>query len=141
MKPFQSNPNYKIIKCKSEEIIGILGTDPEIYADVLNHVIMKTSKMPQVVELMEKRNCPLFGQSTCTTPEQDEIRQFRKLSIMRSTHKHDKAKEVSQLLRENVNSVDEIANVTGENKQNVYRLLSTPKKRVKQGVCAKTQLR
>lgn len=46
----------------SQQIIEILGKDPQIYTDVLSHVIMRTFKIPEVVELMENKNyCCVTG--------------------------------------------------------------------------------
>ena len=132
---FRDNPNYYKIKKKSDEVLDLLGSDPEMFSDVLSHVIFKSSKSPVKIDLLQKKLKPLLWpdmqspKSQKTPTETAQInKDFRKIVLLCNRKKHEKAKQLSEELKSQFSAVKEIAQATGEHERFVYRALSGPKK-------------
>ena len=52
--------------------------------------------------------------------------------LLHSNNKHEKAKQLSEDLKSQFNSVKEIVHATGEHERFVYRTLSSPRKCIQQ---------
>ena len=139
---FRRNPNYYTIHMKSNQIKLILGKDSKMYCDVLSHVLYTTVRNPELLCLLREKFvlCERkpsnvsenIDETLVKMPSSTELcREIRKISVLRSTKKHEKASKLSSELKSKFPSVNQIAKVTGEKIQTVHRILSTPKKRQK----------
>ena len=106
-----------------------MGASPNTHAAVLKHVLQKAMKSPR--KSTKLQDCTTSLGKIYVTPPKDEtvVRAFRKIAILRSHKKYDKARDESNSLKSQYKMVD-IAAKTGESLQVVYRMLSDKKKRV-----------
>ena len=125
---------FKVLK-NSKQIREILGKNSKHYSDVLMHVLRKAMKSPSKAVLFKTKCVELlkFPDSNISSPEPcDEINtKLRTLAVLRSKKKTKKAKELAKELTETVGNYTEIAKKSKSNYSRVYRLIRTPKKRIK----------
>ena len=93
-----------------------------MFSDVLSHVIFKSSKSPVKLDLLQRKLKPLLWPTsqTCQTSPKTPTqiaqinKDFRKIVLLCSNKKHAKAKDLSEDLKSQFNSVKAIAQATGE---------------------------
>ena len=112
----------------------ILGDDVDMYCDVLSHVLMKTRNSEQQLQKLSERYVVIPASqyhSNSPTPV-SATKTVRQISVLWSNKKHDKARELAEVLKSQFPSVNDIAKATGENKCTIHRILCSPKKRIKE---------
>ena len=67
--------------------------------------------------------------TTNVTPGKNEnvSRKLRKIAVLRSKQKHNKAQNITEKLKAQYQTVTQIAREAGNNNKSLYRLLSPPK--------------
>ena len=133
---FRNNPNYYTIQTKSKQIIEILGDDVDLYCDVLLHVLMETRNSEQHLQKLNQRYvvlpaCEYDPHSVESNPG-TATKTVRQMAVLHSNKKHEKAKELAEVLKSQFESLNEIAKSTGENKCTVHGILSSPKNKKNQ---------
>ena len=68
------------------------------------------------------------------TPEKNGnvSKELRKIAVLRSKQRHDKAQDITEKLKAQYQTVTQIAREACDDKKSVYRLLSPPKQRKKE---------
>ena len=129
--PTKNNPppSYYRVLSTSKKVQNILGPSPNMHTTVLKHVLKKAMRSPRKSSCMPGYSSVL-GKDYITPPKDRSIsKELRKIAILRSKKKYEKAKTAAISLRHRFKSITEIADKSGECKQTVYRLLSTTDKR------------
>ena len=133
---------YQILK-NSKKIRDILGDKPLQFAAVLAHVYMKAIHSPTKSKIVREHFlrmvysptdslCSTPPSSQFSSPSSNEINsQLRKLAVLRSKRKNGKAKKIAKDLMESVGSVAQIAELGHSTYSHIFRLIHTPKKRMK----------
>ena len=100
-----------------------------------SHILKKAYKSPIKMTLLQQKQI-VINEVNSPNPEAfnpasaSVNKTFRKIALLRSKKKNGQAKTLCDELKSNFNTVKQIATITKENVRSVYRLLSSPKKRV-----------
>ena len=115
-------PSYYKVLSMSKKVQQLLSPSPNTHTTILKHVLSKAVKSPQKSKCMGKEfTSP--PKSYVMPPKVSVGKHLRKIAILKSQKKYKEAKVVATSLRSKF-KVAEIAALSGERIQVVYRLLS-----------------
>ena len=143
---FSSPMSYRKTLEASKAIGEILEDNPQMHSEILSHVLMDTLKSPHKRKSMEKLSAfitPSKGidhdKVMNDKSEQHTLNNLiRKLTVYHSKGQKPKARKivdrkiVDQFLVKGNRKVTKIASASGHYFSNIYRLMSSPKKRQKE---------
>ena len=120
-------PSYYKVLSTSKKVQQLLGPSPNTHTTILKHVLSKAAKSPKKSKYMGKEfTSP--PKSYVMPPKESVGKHLRKIAILKSQKKYKEAEVVATSLRSRF-KVAEIAALSGERIQSVYRLLSPERKR------------
>ena len=123
--PTKKPPSYYKVLSTSKKVQDLLGPSPKTHTTILKHLLNKAIKSPRKSHCMGEFTSP--PKNYVTPPKESVRKHLRKIAVLRSK-KFKKAKSVASSLKSKF-KVAEIAALTGEKIQVVYRLLSPEVKR------------
>ena len=133
----KSNPPtyYKVLN-KSKKVQEILGPSPITHTSVLKHVLKKVMRSPRKLECLKSSPFKKLHNSSFVTPPKDAsvTKDLRKIAVLRSKRNEKATKKAGEIvanLKTRFKTISEIAREASDDKKAVYRLLSPPKKRIK----------
>ena len=119
--PTKKPPSYYKVLSTSKKVQDLLGPSPKTHTMILKHLLNKAIKSPRKSHCMGEFTSP--PKNYVTPPKESVGKHLRKIAVLRSKKKFRKAKSVASSLKSKF-KVAEIAALTGEKIQAVYRLLS-----------------
>ena len=127
--PFKNTkPSYYKILNRSKQIQEILGPSPSIHTSVLKHVLKKSMKSPRKSQGLSGMVTKLHNETNVTPGKNGNLsKELQKIVVLRSKRRHDKAQDITEKLKEQYQTVTQIAREAGDDKKSLYRLLSPPK--------------
>ena len=130
-------PMYNKVLTKSKKIHQILGPSPKMHVSILKHVLKKTIKSSRKSEhLCGTPNTVVkfnpVALSTFVTPPKDVMRDVQKVAFLKAKRQPEKARKLSESFKSQFNSIRDIAKYVGDDVKTIYRLLSPPKRRIKE---------
>ena len=113
---------------RSKQIQEILGPSPSTHTSVLKHVLKKSMKSPRKLQGLSGMVTKLHNETNVTPGKNGNLsKELRKIAVLRSKRRHDKAQDITEKLKEQYQTVTQIAREAGDDKKSLYRLLSPPK--------------
>ena len=131
-------PTYYKVLTKSKRIHQILGPSPQTHTSILKHVLKKTMKSPRKAEQLSYTPSSTVvklhpaASATFITPPKDITKHLRKVAVLKAKRQPEKARKLSETLKGQFKSIKDIAEYVGDDEKAIYRLLSPPKRRIKE---------
>ena len=131
-------PSYYSVLKKSKFVRNILGHSPKSHATVLKHVLKHAMNSPRKAKYLNVNNNAatpkIYAKETSTPVKQDTsvTKELRKIAILRSHHKHEESRKRREQLRSKFRLIKDIAKYSNDDPTHVYRLMSDPKRRLKE---------
>ena len=123
-----TKPSYYKILNRSKQIQAIMGPSPSIHTSVLKHVLKKSMKSPRKSQGLSGMVTKLHNKTNVTPAKNGNLsKELRKIAVLRSKWRHDKEQDITEKLKEQPQTVTQIAIEAGDDKNSLYRLLSPPK--------------
>ena len=124
----QTPPSYYKILNRSKQIHAILGPSPSTHTLVLKHVLKKSMKSPRKSKCLCGMVSKLHNKMNVTPEKNGNVsKELRKIAVLRSKQRHDKAQDITEKLKAQYQTVTQIAREACDDKKSVYRLLSPDK--------------
>ena len=139
--PSRSSPNYHQVLYRSKQIKHLLGDDPLLHALVLSKLLKESLNSPSkrkniAQSCREFKHCFESGLEIndksvdLETSVQDLNSKLRKIAVYRSAGKHEKARQMVDIINSKSKDITAVASDSGNKYSQVYRLMKTPPKRV-----------
>ena len=130
-------PTYYKVLTKSMKIHQILGPSLKTNTSILKHVLKKTMKSPRKSEHLCDTPSTVVklhpGASvTYVTPLKDVTKHLQKVAVLKAKQQPEKARKLSESLKGQFRYIKDIAKYVGDDEKAIYRLLSPPKRRIKE---------
>ena len=118
-------PSYYKVLATSKKVHDLLGPSPKTHTTILKHLLNKAIRSPRKSQCMGEYRSP---PKNYIAPLKESVgKHLRKIAILKSKKKYKEANVVATSLRSKF-KVAEIAALSGEKIQAVYRLLSPERK-------------
>ena len=130
-------PTYYKVLMKSKKIHQIFGPSPKRHTSILKHVLKKTMKSPRKSEHLCDTPSTVVklhpgALATYVTPPKDVTKHLRKVAVLKAKRQPEKARKLSDSLKGQFRSIKDIAKYVGDDEKAIYRLLSPPKRQLKE---------
>ena len=131
------SPNYNQVVYHSKQVLKILGNDTVHHHQVLGHVLKQSLNSPTkrkgiLGKCQEISGCfnEDYVDDKFKMPQKDLNSALHKLAIYHSVRKHDKAREMVDIINSKTKSITDVAFQSGNKYSHVYRLMKSLKKRM-----------